>query len=480
MRIPKIFQNTAIYMVVMVLQKGLSFFLLPLYTSFLSPSDYGILGVVTSISSLLAVFITMGLDAAAARYYYKNSQDASFSKRLYGTVASSILTNAVLFGTIVILCHKFIIDPLIGDIPFYPYVFLGLLNVIVTPLYLLFQNYCQTIQDGTRYGINAVCFIVIHVTLIVIALAVLHLGVVGVLLANLAVAVIFFIYVIFAFFRHQQIGFDKPILKETYSYSLPLIPHFLANWSNGTLDKLLINGIRTEVDAGLYNLGQQYGSVMSFVANAINQSYTPWFYEKMNHPHDSLSQIRKTAEFATFALSLIGIILSLFSKEILSIMITNPAYDGVWRIIPCIVFAYVFQGVYFFFVNILFLKNTNVIFTITVTAVAVNVGLNLLLIPVCGYVGGAIACLASFFTKSVMALVVSQKKNKDIRLNWPLMYGITILALFFSLIPTFVVVNSFFVLFSIKITIVVFCTIIFLLKYKTKVSSIIIDIRSKR
>ena len=87
MKVPKIFQNTAIYMVVMVLQKGLSFFLLPLYTSFLSPSDYGILGVVTSISSLLAVFITMGLDADAARYYYKNNQDANFSKRLYGTVA---------------------------------------------------------------------------------------------------------------------------------------------------------------------------------------------------------------------------------------------------------------------------------------------------------------------------------------------------------------------------------------------------------
>lgn len=473
MRVPKIFQNTAIYMVVMVLQKGLSFFLLPLYTSFLSPSDYGILGVVTSISSLLAVFITMGLDAAAARYYYKNKQDAEFSKRLYGTVATSILLNAVIFGSVVILCHRFIIDPLIGEIPFYPFVFLGLLNVIVTPLYLLFQNYCQTIQDGKRYGINAVCFIVIHVSLIVIALAVLHLGVVGVLLANIVVSVIFFVYVIFAFFRRQRIGLDKTVLKETYSYSLPLIPHFLANWSNGTLDRLLINGIRTEADAGLYNMGQQYGSVMSFVANAINQSYTPWFYEKMNHPQESFRQVYKMAEMSTFALAFVGVILSIFSKEILSIMVTNPAYDGVWRIIPCIVFAYVFQGIYFFFVNVLFLKNTNVIFSITVTAVAINIILNLILIPRIGYIGGAIACLASFFTKSVMALIISRIKNKDIRFNWFVMYSIAFGALFISLIPSFISYESFWLPFSIKILVIGILSVALLVKYHTVIYALI-------
>ena len=73
MQIPKILQNSAIYTVIMVLQKGISFFLMPLYTAFLSPVDYGILGVVSSISSFLSVFISLGLETAAARFYYKNN-----------------------------------------------------------------------------------------------------------------------------------------------------------------------------------------------------------------------------------------------------------------------------------------------------------------------------------------------------------------------------------------------------------------------
>ena len=79
MQIPKILQNSAIYTIIMVLQKGISFFLMPLYTAFLSPSDYGILGIVSSVSSLMAVFITLGLEAAAASFlgiclHYKRSR----------------------------------------------------------------------------------------------------------------------------------------------------------------------------------------------------------------------------------------------------------------------------------------------------------------------------------------------------------------------------------------------------------------------
>ena len=59
---------------------------MPLYTAFLSPLDYGILGVVSSVSSLMAVFITLGLEAAAARFYYKYNKDEDQAKKLYGNL----------------------------------------------------------------------------------------------------------------------------------------------------------------------------------------------------------------------------------------------------------------------------------------------------------------------------------------------------------------------------------------------------------
>ena len=417
----------------MVLQKGISFFLMPLYTAFLSPADYGILGVVSSVSTFLSVFITLGLEAAAARFYYKNNKDEQYAKRVYGNVALVILTNSLIWGSVFIGGHKWIVDPIVGEIEFFPYVFIGILNVIVTPMYLLYQNYLQARQNAAHYGINSLLCFILQVTLTVLSLTVFDLGVLGVLLSQLITSVVFFVYVIISFLRKQSLRLERPILKECFKYSLPLLPHNLANWSNGTLDKLLVNGIRSQSDAGMYNVGQQYGSVMSIVANAVNNAYVPWFYEKVNEGKQGLKRIVQTADASICLVSLVAIAMSLFAEEIFSIMISNPAYDGVWKIVPCIVFAYVFQSIYFFFVNVLFLKDTKVIFTITITAVVVNIGLNLLLIPELGFVGGAIACILTYFVKSIMALIISSIKNKEIRFHWLLMYVIAFIALAISL-----------------------------------------------
>ena len=78
--------------------------------------------------------------------------------------------------------------------------------------------------------------------LTVLSLTVFDLGVFGVLLSQLITSVVFFVYVIITFLRKQSLKLEHPILKECFKYSLPLLPHNLANWSNGTLDKLLVNG----------------------------------------------------------------------------------------------------------------------------------------------------------------------------------------------------------------------------------------------
>ena len=161
-------------------------------------------------------------------------------------------------------------------------------------------------------------------------------------------------------------------------------------------------GIRSQSDAGMYNLGQQYGSVMTFVANAINQAYVPWFYEKVNEGKQGLKRIVQTADASICLVSVIAIIMSLFAEEIFGIMIKNPAYNGVWRIVPCIVFAYVFQSIYFFFVNVLFLKDTQVVFTITVTSIFANIGLK---INLCSLF------LSSVFLSCSFRLTISEKSS---------------------------------------------------------------------
>lgn len=473
MQIPKLFTNTTIYSVVMVLQKGISFFLLPIYTMFLQPSDYGVLGVASSLSSFLSIFITLSLGAASTRFYYSHNKDENYARKLYGTIVSIVFLNSLFFGAIFVCCHKWIIDPFLGSIDFFPCIFLGMVNVIVTPLYLYFQEYLQTRQEGLHFGINSMCFFVLQVGLTVISLSVLDMGVVGVLSAQLVTSVVFFIYAACVFARKIEIGVDKQIAKESIRYALPLVPHALANWSNGTIDKLLINGLKSEATAGLYNLGQQFASTMNIFANAINQAYVPWFFDQLNDKKRGIIKIQEVSEMIVCMMSLVALLLSLFSKEILDLMIKNPAYDGVWKIIPLLVAAYLFHGLYFFFVNILFVSDTKVVFTVTVATIAVNVGANILLIPGYGYVGSAVAFLITYLFQSLLAFIVSYVRNKEIRLRPLRLFGLCVAS--FTLSISCWWINDMAIVYSllVKILLVIVISLIVYYRYHLIINNII-------
>ena len=457
MKIPKILQNSAIYSAISFLQKGISFFLLPLYTAYLTPSDYGVLNVITSVTSLLSLLFLVGLQGAGTRFYYKYKEDVEYGKRLWGALTLFVIINAIVLGTLCIIFHKFLIDPLIGNISFYPYVLVGILYTIVSPVYLFYQTYLQTRQEGMTYGINSLLNFLVNIGLIIIFVVYFEMGVLGVLFANLLTAILFFIYVVIAYIPKIKLNLRKDTLGPSLNYSLPLIPHLLAGWSTGMIDRLFLNGMRNESEAGLYSVGSQFGSITHTVSAAINSAYVPWFYEA--YDKGNYDRIRSVSIVSIWVLAIISMIISLFSPELLKLMV-SPAFRGVWTIIPFLAFAYVFQGVYNVYINTLFLNKTKVVFIVSFSGLVANVVLNILFIPIWGFLGSAIACFLSFFMKSFVALLLSRRAVPELHfphfkfylivfvtfvltfLSYPLSNTSLIISLCFKMLVTCVVLGA--------------------------------------
>lgn len=475
-KLPKLVQNSAIYSVMTILQKGISFFLLPLYTAFLTPADYGVMNIVSTITSLLSLFFLLGLTGAATRFYYQHKDDEQYIKELWGTLLTFVVINSVVLGSVFLLLHKYLIDPLIGNIPFYPYFVLGIATTIVTPLYLFFQNYLQTRQQGGRYGINTLANFLVHTGLIIMFVAGFKMGVLGVLLAQLISAVLFFIYVLIAFVPKVKLGINKAILKPAFKYSLPLVPHLLAGWSTGLIDRLLINGIKNESDTGLYSVGNQFSSITSSLTNAVNMAYVPWFME--SYESKRFHDITKAGNAVVLLYCFVAFLVSMFCPEILKIMVTEK-FQGVWTIIPMLSFACVLNGVYFLFVNTLFLQKTKYVFVITITALLFNLGLNLLLIPKYSYIGSAVACFVGYMVKSIVAMLLSRKEVKEINFVPLRLYSFVFL--FFALTFVNFLTQDFSLIMSVlvKLAITGVLFIIFWYKYKSMILGFVNAIRKR-
>ncbi len=478
MKLPKIVTNSALYSVTTLLQKGISFFLLPLYTAFLTPEDYGVVSVVVSVSSFMAVLIMMALNGAATRFHYKNTE-TQYRKTLWGTVTTIVFISSIGWGCVFFIFHRFLVDPFIGEIGFYPYAALGLANTIITPLYLLFQSYLQASQQALHYNINTLANSFIHIGLAIAFIAVLKMGALGMLLANVVTALLFFLYVLIVFIPKIKIGIDKAIAKDSFAYSLPLLPHQISLWSSGTIDRLFLNGYKGEAQTGVYSIGQQFGNLVGTVAYSVNQAFVPWFFQMIETGKEGFKKIERMGLFGVVGYCLIAFVISVFSPEVLQIMVSERFREA-WHIIPLISFAFVYHGVYFFFINILFIKDTGWVFTVTVSAMAVNILLNVLLVPILGIWGASIACFLTYFARSLFALILSRIKNKDIHYNYVVMMTLPILFLALSFFPWLLSGVSFIWSLSIK---VFFCAILcaaFYWKYNNSLRLLIQMIKNKK
>src|SRR5687767_660510 len=120
--------SSLIYTATNALQKGAMFLLLPLYTRYLSPGDYGIVAVVTAANSLLVILFTFSLHGAMTRFYFEYRADPEKLKEFWGTQLTAVLLISAAGAASLLLFGEPLARRLLPGIPFWPYIGIGLLT----------------------------------------------------------------------------------------------------------------------------------------------------------------------------------------------------------------------------------------------------------------------------------------------------------------------------------------------------------------
>lgn len=430
--VKKVIKNAGIYGTVQVLQGAIGFFMLRVYTEYLTKNDYGMFAIVTSITGFLGVFYLLGLNGAISKYYYEYEDDEALFKKFIGTIITTILMISLILTIFLFVTHKFILDKFIKGIDFYPYMAIGLLTVGLSTLFPIYQSILQMQHKAKRYAVQQFSVYLVTLLLNIVFIVVIKLGVTGQLLSPFIVSIITFIYAFIVFTKFTKWKIDKKIIVRSMKYAMPLVPHSLAGWTSTMADRLILNNLKDPSVVGIYNAGYQYGNIINLVATAVNSSFIPWFFGIMKDSKNDRKQIYRFGTAFILLYSLGALWLSILSPYILKFMVHKSFYSAV-DCIPYIAFGYVFNGVYYFFVAGLFYNEagTKYIFIASTVSAAVNVALNFFLIPKYGIIGASLATLISFALSSVMVLCLSRIINKkdDLKWNYKKIYSIVIIAM---------------------------------------------------
>jgi len=394
--VKRLFNRSAVYAVGLLLLRGMSFLLIPLYTRHLDRAEYGIVAVAASVTALLGVLGPLSLHGALARLYF-NAESRPDRKRIAGALWAATLITALCFTLVLDLFGERWAVVLLPDVPFNPYIRLAIWTAFLTSFGLVPLNLLQ-IEEQSRLYVKVTVAGTLATTMCIIWLVVVRgMGAHGYVLgAFLGSALMAIPYGVLAA-KRSTIGLRWDVTRAALIYSLPLVPHALAGWVLELSDRAVLQRFVSLSDLGLYSLGYQLASLLTMAATAVNLAWTPYMYGVVRErPETAASEIARMTTYYSAVLCCLGLGLALLGGDALRVL-TEPEYHPAYQVVPWTVLGLLFSSLYLVPANLLFLKSrTGLIPLVTIGAGVVNVVLLLWLAPRFGIMAGAWATAGGY------------------------------------------------------------------------------------
>ena len=416
----KILRHGSWYFAASVLTKLAGLVLVPLYTRYLTPTEYGILGSLDAVSRLLPLFISLYLDASFIRFYYVERRiSADRVRRLYSTQFWFVAVWGSGICVLGLLLAPITIQPLV-DTPFLPYMPLVFAGPLFTQLGIMGSQVMRADLHAREVSVINLGSFVAMATVSLTLLIGFGYGVVSLLWGLAAGPFLSFLVFTAIAIRRRLLTwtFDWATLRRSLLFSLPLMPNLAGGWINGFSNRLILAHYGTLAEVGLFTISAQLGYVMYFLTDSVTQVQDPIGMSALTA--DSEAGKRQIAEFlSVFTWSILAAFLAvtLFSKEVVSLL-TPPAYHSAYVLVGVFAFAYVGGAVYRVFTLVLtYHRRLRIIGLGALVSAAVNVALMFALVPSYGQTAAAWSFLGSTLLYALWIVVWAQRTDR-VPLNW--------------------------------------------------------------
>jgi O-antigen/teichoic acid export membrane protein len=407
-RVKELFRSLLIYGVGDVATSVVSLLLLPFFTKYLTPADFGMVQMLLTVEAVAKVVFRWGVDTAFMRLYYDCTTTGA-RQRLASTLfffllaVNGTLVVAALFGspwlslyvtkstTNALLVSLTILNTFGAGFFFIPYQVLRIGDQPKQYIALTFGRSAATIVARLVFVIG------------------LGMGVFGIVISDVVVTAGMLIVLTRWFAPLIRPVFSRPVISEALAFGLPRIPHSLAQQVIGVADSYVLNAFGTLADVGLYSIGARFGLALKLFLSAFESAWTPFFLAVMREDDAP----RTFAIVSTYVIAVLVLLVSgtcVVAPELLRVL-TKPAFHAAVAVVPPIVVGVMFQG--FFLVGSIGLvirKRTTIYPLTTGIAAAASVASNLLLVPRYGMMGAAWSNAIAYATLSVVTTVFSSRE----------------------------------------------------------------------
>jgi O-antigen/teichoic acid export membrane protein len=392
-------KHSAIYGLGGLVSRILAVLLLPLYTRYLTPSDYGKVETLIALTTVTGIVLRMGLHSAFFRFYFDSPEPEHRLRVLrtsfwftMGTATAGLLAGLALAGPIA--------SALFGSADDSELVMAAFVGLWAGMNYEQLTSLFRVEERSTAFVSASLANILLTIGATLLLVVALDQGPIGVIVGNFTGTLL--VYAALLGYRRDQLGlqFDRALLREMNRFGIPLIPTALFLWVTNFSDRLFLVQLADTTEVGLYSVGVRIASAMVLLLTAFRLAWPAFAY--------SIEDEREARRTYAFVLTYLVLLttwvaagLALLSPWIVD-WLADPDFAESSRVVGPLAFAAVAFGAYIVVaIGVGRARRTQFNWVVTGAAAGVNIALNLLLIPPYGMMGAAVATVSAYATMFV-------------------------------------------------------------------------------
>lgn len=402
-------KSTIIYGLGDSLQRAIGFILLPLYTRYLSPTDYGDLDVALVVLSLSSTVVIQGMRFSFFRHYADSNDPTERSTLLNTSFYYLLVSSAFIYALMLLLARP--LAQLVFSAGSDTTLFVQLVAitgffeiVVLIPL----ESFRANLQPGRYVGVSIAGFLV-RTVLNIYFVAVLGIGLTGVLIGYAAGAGIVAISTLVMVRDRLAFHVSRKHLKQLLSFGLPLIPVGLSWWLLGVSNRLLLEQLASSAELGLYATANKLANLLTILLiKPFSTAWGPYYMRVANGPRPKEAFSKITSRYL-LVLCTAGAGIVIFAPPVLKIVVGQQFWAAEQVVLPLVWAGIVYGMLSILDVGISIAKKTQHFSYIIAIGGATSVALNWVSIPRYGMMGAAFSLVVAYLVTMLITLAVSRR-----------------------------------------------------------------------
>jgi len=387
------------------------FLLLPLYTNYLIPEEYGSLELVFVTVAMARIFLGMCLGHATLRFFFEYESEHE-KKKLMSTILLFTIFWCLILTIVLMLLSDYLSVIVFKTSDYSMLLIIGFAMMFFEVVTEIPFAFLRAKDRSKLYVFSSLSYLVLRIGIVAYIVICLSKGVQGILFGNLVSSFFLCFFLSMVVFKYSGISFDVNKLKDVWKYSYPLVISSIPHVFVKNVDRIVLGWYTSLEVVGIYALAFRFGlALQGFVLDPFQLGFGPFRFSIMKQENAKEVYARILTYFV-FAVTFVALLVTLLCREVIELM-ASADFISAYKVVPIIILSVLVNGViYIFQTGMLIEKRTDYFSYVSIISAVLNVLALFIFVPVMGIYGAGLSLLVTSLVQAILTFWFSQKCYK--------------------------------------------------------------------